>query len=138
VHSAKGRVHSIVVGLVGDLGSGKTTFVQGMAEGLGVKVRILSPTFVIMRNYQISNTKLQTNSKFPNSNVKNLYHVDLYRLEGDLRGEVENLGLRDIWSEPGNIVVIEWAEKIRGVLPKNTIWVDFEYVDGGRKIKIWQ
>lgn len=138
MHSAKGRVHSIVVGLVGDLGSGKTTFVQGMAEGLGVKVRILSPTFVIMRNYQISNTKLQTNSKFPNSNVKNLYHVDLYRLEGDLRGEVENLGLRDIWSEPGNIVVIEWAEKIRGVLPKNTIWVDFEYVDGGRKIKIWQ
>lgn len=103
---------------MGDLGAGKTTFVQGLAEGLGIKERILSPTFILMREYG------------------NLYHVDLYRLEEGIDEEVRNLGLTDIWGKKDNIVIIEWAEKITDLLPENTIWMNFEILDEGRRITI--
>src|SRR3972149_1991176 len=74
---------SHVLALKGELGSGKTTFVQGLAKGLGVKKRITSPTFILMREYAISHQPLA---------ISYLYHVDLYRLEGDLSREIENLG----------------------------------------------
>jgi tRNA A37 threonylcarbamoyladenosine biosynthesis protein TsaE len=57
---------------------------------------------------------------------KNFYHVDLYRLEGDLDREVLNLGLPYIWSEPESIMVIEWAEKIRALVPSGATWITFE------------
>jgi len=100
--------------LEGELGAGKTTFVQGLAEGLGVKGRIISPTFIIMRSYEFGEGRI-------------FYHVDLYRLEGNLQEAVENLGLKEVWEEPGNVVVIEWAEKIREFLPEQTKWIRFEY-----------
>lgn len=109
--------------LSGELGSGKTTFVQGIAKGLGVKKQIVSPTFIIMREY--AGEKL------------NFYHVDLYRLEGDLGSELENLGLTDIWEDPKNVVVIEWAEKAEKYLPKSTKWIKFENLgEEQRKISI--
>ncbi len=94
--------------LTGDLGSGKTTFVQGLAKGLGFKGRIISPTFILMRRYP------------------GFYHVDLYRFEGNVAREVENIGLTDIWGKDENIVVIEWAEKIKNLMPTNTRWVRFK------------
>lgn len=107
------------IALVGDLGAGKTTFVQGLAKGLGVKERIISPTFILMRTYG------------------NFFHVDLYRLEENIDAEVKNLGLTDIWEKSGNMVVIEWAEKITDLLPKNTLWINFEILEGEkRKITI--
>lgn len=110
---------SVVIALIGDLGAGKTTFTQGFAEGLGIKDRVLSPTFILMRTYD------------------NFYHVDLYRLEGGVEKEVVNLGLTDIWKEPGNLILIEWAEKIGKILPKGTIKIKFEKVgDLERKITI--
>src|SRR5258708_2304483 len=75
-----------VFALVGDLGAGKTTFLQGFAEGLGIKNKIVSPTFILMREYG------------------HFYHLDLYRFEGDVEKEVENLGLLDIWKDPKNVV----------------------------------
>lgn len=94
-----------IFALSGELGAGKTVFVQGFAKALGIKDKIISPTFVLMRQHQIPNTK------------KVLYHIDLYRLENIT--DVEQLGLEEIWSNPNNIVLIEWAEKLNR-LPKET------------------
>lgn len=108
-----------ILALVGDLGAGKTVFVQGVAHGLGIKNRIVSPTFILMRKYN------------------NFYHVDLYRLEGDVEKEVENLGLLDILKDKNNIVAIEWAEKIKDLLPGNTTLIHFENLgEDERKIII--
>jgi len=109
--------------LTGDLGSGKTTFIQGFAEGLGIKDRIISPTFILMRKYSYS--KL------------NFYHIDFYRLENNLENEVKNLGIDDTWGKENNIVAIEWAEKIKDLLPKGTIQLSFENLgEENRKILI--
>lgn len=108
-----------VFALSGELGSGKTTFVQGFAEGLGVKARIISPTFILMRKYGVGD--------------KNFYHTDLYRLEGNIDNEVINLGLGDVWAKPENIVVIEWAEKIEKMIPKVAKWIKFEDLGGDRR-----
>lgn len=99
----------LVLALSGDLGSGKTTFVQGFAEGLGIRQRIISPTFILLRKYE-----------------KNFYHLDLYRLDEDIEQEVRNLGLEEIWKDRKNIVVIEWAEKIKEMTPDSATWVKFE------------
>lgn len=117
-----------VLALVGDLGSGKTTFVQGLARGLGISGMITSPTFILMRDYDTGGEKKE---------IKKLYHLDLYRLEDNINKEVENLGLDDLLGKMENVVVIEWADKAREVLPKDTIWIDFEFSeDVGRKIKV--
>ena len=91
-----------VVCLYGELGSGKTTFTQGFARGLGITTRLLSPTFIIVRRYDI-----------PRSD-KSLYHIDLYRIQ-----KFDGLGLAEIFSDPNAIVVIEWAEKLADAIPKD-------------------
>lgn len=107
---------------MGDLGSGKTTFVQGLAEGLGIKERLISPTFILLREY-----------KRPSGG--NFYHVDLYRLEMVTETELESLGILDFAKNKKNIILIEWAEKARKILPASTFWINFEQVDDNtRKI----
>ena len=113
-----------IIALTGDLGSGKTTFVQGFVKALGIRKKIISPTFILMRTYKARKGKM-------------LYHLDLYRLESNFKEEVENLGVKDIWKEEKNVLVIEWAEKIKDLLPKGTTWIKFEYLsDDQRKIII--
>ncbi|MBU0708862.1 tRNA (adenosine(37)-N6)-threonylcarbamoyltransferase complex ATPase subunit type 1 TsaE [Patescibacteria group bacterium] len=107
-----------IIGLIGELGSGKTTFVQGLAKELGIKERVISPTFVLIRQYQ--------SPKF------SLYHVDLYRI--DRPGELKTLGLEEIWYHPQNIVIIEWAEKAKALLPQETIYLMFEYKSKSERI----
>lgn len=110
--------------LYGELGSGKTTFVQGLAKGLGIKKRILSPTFILMRSYLIDS---QTTNQF--------HHVDLYRI--DKPRDVEMLGLQEIFNNPQDIVAIEWAERIKGILPSKRIDIYFEHIDENtRRIRI--
>ena len=112
-----------MLALRGDLGAGKTTFIQGLAKGLGIRKTIVSPTFIIVRRY-------------PVSDGRQFYHVDLYRLEEGIGKELKNLGLTDEWGRKENIVVIEWADKARNEIPKNAIWIEFEYLDEHkRKIK---
>lgn len=118
-----------ILALVGELGAGKTTFVQGLARGLGIKQRINSPTFILMRSYPVT--------QLPNNLITNFCHIDLYRLEGDLTDEVRNLGLDDIWGKKETVFVIEWAEKIRDIIPKNAIWIKIEITnDDKRKITL--
>jgi len=114
---------ALVLGLSGDLGGGKTTFLQGFAKGLGIKQRILSPTFVILKRFKIKDLR-----------INNFYHIDCYRLNRDK--EILALGFKEIILDSENIVAIEWAERIEKILPKNTIWIKFEFVDENkRKIK---
>lgn len=120
-----------IYALTGDLGSGKTTFVQGFAQGLGITSKIISPTFILMRKYEVPQV---TSHQLP---VTSFYHVDLYRFEDNIESEVRNLGLTDIWDKPGNVVVIEWAEKIKDLIPKGAMWLKFENLgEDKRKITI--
>ena len=104
---------AFVIGLEGKLGSGKTTFIQGLAKGLGIKKKILSPTFVILKRFRIKD--------------KNFYHIDCYRIQKSK--ELLDLGLQEIISNPKNIVAVEWADKIKRIMPQNTIWINFKFVD---------
>ena len=113
-----------VLALYGDLGSGKTTFMQGLAQGLGIKKNIISPTFIIMRSYNIG-------IKNQESGIKELYHIDLYRIRGE--EDVESLGLLDLLNQPENIVAIEWPDKIENLLPEKHINIYFEYIEGDKR-----
>ena len=107
---------SEVIALYGQLGSGKTVFVQGLAKTLGIKARIVSPTFIFLRSYPfvLKNKKLI------------FHHVDLYRTES-LR-DYQSLGLEELFSKD-SIVAIEWAEKIKRFLPQKRIDVVIEVID---------
>jgi len=105
-----------VVCLYGILGSGKTTFVQGLAQGLGIKNRIISPTFVIVRNYRI---------KRNDSKVKNFYHIDLYRMENEK--DIGSLGIEEIINGKNSVAVIEWAEKLKKRCLGKGIGIEFFY-----------
>ena len=100
------RINSGVIALSGELGTGKTTFVQGFANGLEIREKIISPTFVLIRQHKIPKLK------------KTLFHIDLYRLEGNVN--IKQLGIEELLNSD-NLVLIEWAEKIKKDLPKNTI-----------------
>ena len=113
----------MTIALVGDLGAGKTTFIQGFAQGLGIDQRIISPTFILMRKYDV---------KIPGK-LQNFYHVDLYRIEENVHEEVTNLGLQDVWKVAGNVVAIEWAEKVKVLVPTDTIWINFESLGENRR-----
>ena len=103
-----------IIALAGDLGSGKTTFTQGFARALGVRSRIMSPTFILIRR-----------SKLRGPRYKNFYHIDAYRLKKP--EEFLKLGLREILHNPQSIVLIEWADKLRPILPQKRISLQFRY-----------
>jgi len=103
---------AVVVALEGDLGGGKTTFIQGFAKGLGIKDKITSPTFVIMKKYDF------------------LYHIDCYRIKDK---DLLELDFNEIISNNRNFIVIEWAERVKKILPKNTLWLKFEYIDKNKR-----
>lgn len=108
------RARATVLALQGELGAGKTTFVQGFVRGLGVKKRAVSPTFILIRSF-----KLQVLS------FTKLYHIDAYRIKNPR--EFYHLGLEGILGDPHNIVLIEWADRIKKFLPKKTIWLEFRH-----------
>ncbi len=121
---------ALVIGLVGNLGAVKTTFIQSFARELGIKRRLTSPTFVIMRSYRLPNQSRITNYQL-------LYHVDAYRIKN--AKEIKSLGFDEIMNDPKNIILIEWADKIKKILPKETIWINFNHgkKESERIIKIF-
>lgn len=116
----KQQESAFVLGLEGDLGGGKTTFLQGFARGLGIKEKILSPTFIIMRKFQI-----------PKSRFKNLYHIDCYRIKKTK--EILELGFKKVISQPQNIITIEWADRIRKILPKYILILKFKFIKKNKR-----
>ncbi|MBI2596158.1 tRNA (adenosine(37)-N6)-threonylcarbamoyltransferase complex ATPase subunit type 1 TsaE [Candidatus Daviesbacteria bacterium] len=117
----KYKLKGDILALTGDLGSGKTTFAQGFAKGLGIKEKIISPTFVLIRQHKIPGTQ------------RTFYHIDLYRL--DIIEDIKSIGIKEILEDKDNLILIEWAEKIEKLLPDSTLKIHFEKTsDLGRKI----
>ncbi|MEK7669520.1 MAG: tRNA (adenosine(37)-N6)-threonylcarbamoyltransferase complex ATPase subunit type 1 TsaE [Patescibacteria group bacterium] len=109
-----------VVGLYGELGSGKTTFMKYLAESFGIKETIQSPTFVIEKIYELVASSKQQVSRF-----EHLIHIDAYRIEKE--EEMINLGWQEIIADPKNIIFIEWPERITGIMPPHIV-IKFEHV----------
>lgn len=103
-----------VVALEGKLGTGKTTFVQGFAKALGIKERVLSPTFVLVKIYQFKHRRL-----------KHLVHIDCYRLR--FPKNLLHLGFRDLLKDQDAIVIVEWADRIKKLIPRSALWIKFQH-----------
>ena len=112
-----------VVCLYGELGSGKTTFVQGLAASFGITKRLPSPTFVIVRHYNIPSTK------------RELYHIDLYRLQNEQ--DMVGAGIPEILGNADAFVCIEWPERLESLLPRKRLDVQcVARVDGAHVFSI--
>ena len=109
-----------VIALQGDLGAGKTNFVQGLARGLGISEPVNSPTFILANEYN--------DGRLP------LYHIDAYRVEN--AAEAIGFGLDDYLDGDG-VTVIEWAERVREALPHVVLWIEFEYLsENERRVRL--
>lgn len=108
-----------VICLEGDLGTGKTCFVQGIGQGMGIMEPITSPSFALVVEHRPLRSGLI------------LYHVDLYRLEVPWE-EAVAFGLEDyMWGD--GVCVIEWADRVRSVLPRERVWITLRHVDSGKR-----
>ena len=112
-----------VIGLVGDLGAGKTVFTKGLARGLGIKKVITSPTFILMNVYPVMPKAFY--------GVKQLIHIDCYRIKS--LQEILDIGAEQYFGRPDTVVVIEWADKLKKILPKNTILIEVEVKKGNQR-----
>ena len=103
-----------VVALQGELGSGKTAFAKALGKMMGINEHIVSPTFVIMKSYNIDW-----------KGFKKLIHVDAYRLESE--SELLNLGWNELVENPQHLILIEWPERVEGILPKDSRRIFFKH-----------
>lgn len=113
--------NALVVGLVGNLGAGKTAFFQAIAKHSGVKGRVSSPTFVIMKKYPLKNKKYEF-----------LFHLDAYRLKNEK--ELLSLGWEEIMSNDKNLVFIEWPQNVSLVMPPHTKFIHISDDKNGQKV----
>ena len=112
-----------VLSLEGELGAGKTTFTQGFAKGLGVKENPRSPTFVIMRTYHPLPLLTKEGSR-RDGRFSNFIHIDAYRI---VSKDLKSLGWKKLVSNPKNIILIEWGNRVKNILPKGSLRVKFEH-----------
>lgn len=105
-----------IICLSGELGSGKTTFAQGALKGLGAKKPYTSPTFVVMKYYKVES--------------RSIYHIDVYRVGPK---DILDLGWEEIIANKNNIIIVEWAERIKNIIPKNAVWLKFEHLNENRR-----
>jgi tRNA threonylcarbamoyladenosine biosynthesis protein TsaE len=108
-----------VIGLIGDLGAGKTTFVQALGKALGVRERMTSPTFVYFHEHRLKNGPVRT-----------FIHADAYRTDAKgLRG----IGIDEYFDDPSAVTVIEWADRAKSILPKGAKIIRFRHLGGDRR-----
>jgi tRNA threonylcarbamoyladenosine biosynthesis protein TsaE len=119
----KKRKKAVILFLKGGLGAGKTTFLQGFAKMVGVKEKVLSPTFILIRKMPIKKNFL---------NFKNFYHIDFYRLSS--KKDLNSLKLKEVLSNPTSLVAIEWPEKFAIFLPKPFIVLDFKILGKNKRL----
>lgn len=112
--SAKHRGQGKIICLSGELGSGKTTFTQGLLKGFKIKGRHTSPTFVIMKKYG-----------------KNIYHFDAYRVNAK---DILSLGWKEIINDKNNIIIIEWADRIKKIISQTSLWIEFRWIDKNKRV----
>lgn len=108
--------HSTVLALSGDLGAGKTTFVQHLAKALGVTDIVTSPTYVLQKRYPLKGQAFN-----------NFIHVDAYRLEGGT--ELAKLDFQELLDDPQNVITIEWPEQVADIIPDYAQKMNFTFVD---------
>lgn len=107
---------NMIICLNGELGSGKTIFTKGIANALGINETITSPTFTIIKEY---------NGELP------LYHMDVYRLDGNTEG----VGIEEYFAK-GGVVIIEWADTIKDILPSERLDIKFKIIDENKRLLI--
>lgn len=112
----------LLLALSGELGSGKTAFVQGLARALGIRANVQSPTFVIAKWYRLGRAGRP---------FRHLAHVDAYRLTPR---EARHLGLERAFEDRDALVAVEWAERIRKLIPQHAVWVRFRHSGALRRI----
>lgn len=105
-----------VLALYGDLGAGKTKFLQGLSNGLGVKNQVNSPTFNILKLYKV----------VANKRIKSFCHIDAYRLNSEK--DLLSLGIEEYFQNDKTVTAIEWAEKIKDIWPKNVIIINIKHI----------
>ena len=119
------RIRPGVVTLSGELGAGKTTFVQGILAGMGAEGPFTSPTFVLMKQYDLS---------VPMRGIERVYHVDAYRVgEEDLRAQ----GFAEWANDPAGVVLLEWPERVPGLVPEKAIRISITEEKERRRVE-WQ
>ena len=111
------KFENMIICLDGELGSGKTVFTKGLANALGIIESVTSPTFTIIKEY--------LDGEMP------LYHMDVYRLDGNTDG----IGIEEYFDKKG-IVVIEWAKTIKDVLPEERLDIKFKILDENKRVLI--
>ena len=111
------KFENMIICLDGELGSGKTVFTKGIANALGIEESITSPTFTIIKEY--------------NSGEMPLYHMDVYRLDGNADG----VGIEEYYDK-GGIVIIEWAKTIKDILPEERLEIKFKIIDENRRMLV--
>ena len=111
------KFENMIICLNGELGSGKTVFTKGFGNALGINEQITSPTFTIIKEY--------LNGEMP------LYHMDVYRLDGNTDG----VGIEDYFNKNG-IVIIEWSNMIKDILPEERLEIKFKIVDENKRVII--
>lgn len=119
---------AFILAMEGDLGGGKTTFLQGFAKGLGIREKVLSPTFLIMKIFKIPSKK---NEKEKNL-FRKFFHLDCYRINSPK--EILNLGWNKIIADNQNIVAVEWSKKIKKIIPKNSILIKFDFIKKNTRV----
>ena len=117
-----GSERATLVTLSGELGAGKTTFVQQVASIFGVEEAVTSPTFVLAKIYDL-----------PKSDFKRLIHIDAYRLTSG--AELTPLGFHELMKDPENLIMLEWPEQVEDALPEPDLALAFSvHEDGSRSI----
>lgn len=110
-----------VIGLIGNLGAGKTVFAKGLAAGLKINTPITSPTFVLMKVYPV---------KLPR--IKHLCHIDAYRIKST--ADLSAIGAEEYFDNLESITVVEWANLVKKILPKNTIYIELKNINEKERI----
>lgn len=115
-----------ILALIGELGAGKTFFTQSLAHILGVKEKITSPTFILLKTYRATGKK-----------IKKIYHLDAYRLKS--ANDLTDLGILEFLGAKKSLTVIEWADKVKKILPAKTLFIKIKILskDKLREFKIY-